>query len=95
MEGEIRFNGNGFGRLLNEAADQYTKILDELCLLEEYGNGAMNWEGTAFDTWRTSFNKEIDRLRIILFRIQNLISCMNIMARQLMEVKATVATIAS
>lgn len=95
MEGEIRFDGNGFSMLLNEASEQYTKLLDELCALEEYGNGTLGWEGIAYENWKNSFNTEIDRLRIVLFRIQNLISCMNIMARRLMEVKAAVAGIAS
>ncbi len=93
MEGEIRFDGGGFGNLMEEATAQYTRLLDELCALEELGNSAFDWEGIAKDNWQQSFNKEIDRLRIILFRIQNLISCTNIMARRLMEVKATVSGI--
>lgn len=93
MEGEIRFSGTGFNTVLSGASEQYTKILDMLCRLEEYGNGSLKWEGTAGENWKVSFNKDIDRLRIIMFQIQNLISCTNIMARHLMEVKATVVSI--
>lgn len=95
MEGEIKLNGNGLGIILDDASTQYTRLVDELCALEEYGNTSIDWEGEACSNWKNGFNKEIDRLRIVLFRIQNLISCTNIMARRLLEVKASVAGILS